>query len=121
MALPRHGPPPPLTPNRGTQPGATLRRAGLPVKALKADRDKISRALTAAARLEDGNVYRPKDAAWLGDWEAELLTFPNGRHDDQADVFAYAALQATRQPTHDFAALAAGIDSPDLIGKAWPI
>jgi predicted phage terminase large subunit-like protein len=92
----------------------TLRRAGLPVKELKADRDKISRALTAAARLEGGNVYWPKVAAWLGEWETELLAFPNGRHDDQADVFAYAALQASRHTAIDPDALAQGLDKFDL-------
>ncbi len=34
-----------------------------------------------SAKIEAGRVYLPKSAAWLG----ELLSFPNGRHDDQVD------------------------------------
>lgn len=68
-------------------------RAGLPVVSLHPDRDKVSRAMTAAARMEAGAVYLPKDAAWLEEFERELLTFPASRHDDQVDVFAYAAAQ----------------------------
>jgi predicted phage terminase large subunit-like protein len=38
------------------------------------------------ARFEAGNVALPKEAHWLADFEAELLTFPNGRNDDQVDA-----------------------------------
>jgi len=62
--------------------------AGLPSRELRADRDRIGRALTAAARLEAGTVCWPQDKPWPADWEAELLAFPNGCYDDQADVFA---------------------------------
>jgi hypothetical protein len=41
------------------------------------------------------------------------------RHDDQADVFAYAALQATRSLTHDPGTLASAMEVPALIGKTW--
>ena len=69
------------------------RQDGLPVKELRPDKDKVSRALTAAARLEAGTVYWPRNAPWLDEWESELLLFPNSRHDDQTDTFSYAALQ----------------------------
>ena len=36
------------------------RRQGLPVRELRADRDRISRVLTVAARLETGQVYWSK-------------------------------------------------------------
>ena len=74
-----------------------LRNEGLPIKALKADRDKVARASTAATILEGGKVWWPKRARWLGEWEAELLVFDKGRHDDQVDVFSYAALQITNR------------------------
>lgn len=74
-----------------------LAREGLPVRPLKADRDKVSRALTAAARMEMGKVFFPTSAPWLGDFEAELLAFPNAAHDDQVDTLAYAALEAVSQ------------------------
>jgi predicted phage terminase large subunit-like protein len=70
------------------------RRAGLPIRALRADRDKISRALAAAARMEGGQVYFEAGAGYLEILEGELTAFPAGRHDDMVDVLAYAALEA---------------------------
>ncbi len=35
-----------------------------------------------------GKVYFPRRAAWLGDFESELLRFPVGRDDDQVDALA---------------------------------
>lgn len=68
-----------------------LRRQGVPVRELKPDADKVSRALVAVARCENGQAYFPADAPWLDEWERELLAFPVAAHDDQVDVFAYAA------------------------------
>ena len=73
------------------------RKAGLPVRELRPDRDKVSRALMAAARLEGGNVFWPRHASWLGEWEAELLLFPNARHDDQVDTLSYASLEVAKR------------------------
>ncbi|MCH7584918.1 MAG: phage terminase large subunit [Acidobacteria bacterium] len=73
-------------------------REGLPVRELTADRDKISRALVAAARMDAGTVYFPAGASWLGEFEDELLAFPSGRYDDQVDVLAYAAIQLVNRP-----------------------
>lgn len=67
-----------------------LVREGLPIKELKADTDKLTRALPAAARMEAGTVYFLQGASWLHDLEEELLSFPNGAHDDQTDVLSYA-------------------------------
>jgi predicted phage terminase large subunit-like protein len=69
-----------------------LKRDGLPVIELKAEVDKLTRALPIAARYAAGMVYHPRKAAWLGDFESELLSFPSGKHDDQVDVVAYAGL-----------------------------
>lgn len=65
-------------------------RDGLPVVELKAETDKYTRALPAAARYEAGKVWHREGAPWLDDLESELLAFPNGAHDDQVDVVAYA-------------------------------
>ncbi len=62
---------------------------GLPVKQLKADKDKLSRALPIAAKVEAGKVFFRRNAHWLGDFIAELIQFPNAKHDDQVDAFAY--------------------------------
>ncbi len=31
------------------------------------------------------NVLLPESAAWLQDFQTEILQFPHGRHDDQVD------------------------------------
>jgi predicted phage terminase large subunit-like protein len=89
-----------------------LRDDGLPIKALKADRDKVARASTAATYLEGGKVWWPKRARWLGEWEAELLVFDKGRHDDQVDCLAYAALQISNRRQRQ--SLAGWTIDPDL-------
>lgn len=67
-----------------------LVREGLPVKELKADTDKVTRALPAAARMEAGAIYFMQGGTWLHDVEEELLGFPNAAHDDVVDVVSYA-------------------------------
>lgn len=67
------------------------RRLGLPIKELRADRDKIARSLPIASMVDAGTVFFRRDAPWLETFETELVEFPNGRHDDQVDAFAYIA------------------------------
>lgn len=78
---------------RRGDPYARPLRPPLPVKPLLPQGDKVSRALTLAARIGGGNVYVPKGAPWLAALEAEMAEFPRGAHDDQVDVFSYAALE----------------------------
>ncbi len=66
------------------------RRRKLPVRPVKADGEKYTRALPSGDALAAGWVFFPKTATWLLDFEEELLQFPDGMHDDQVDVFAYA-------------------------------
>ena len=73
------------------------RREGLPVKELRADRDKVSRALPLAARMESGKVWFNEQSLWYDDLQRELLTFPVGEHDDQVDALAYAVLLIQNQ------------------------
>jgi len=68
----------------------TARRRGLPVRELKADSNKLARALPATAELEAGAVQFPAQADWLDEFVSELLAFPGGAHDDQVDALAYA-------------------------------
>lgn len=72
------------------------RQAGLTVRALKADRDKLSRAIPATVRMEAGQIFLPDGAPWLGEYEHELLSFPRGTHDDMVDVTSYAAVEVQR-------------------------
>jgi predicted phage terminase large subunit-like protein len=70
-------------------------RTGLPIRVVRAEKDKVSRALPATARMERRQVWfpRPATAPWYKDIEQELLAFPAGRHDDFVDTLAYAAIQ----------------------------
>jgi predicted phage terminase large subunit-like protein len=72
------------------------RQEGLTVRALRADRDKVSRAIPATVRCEAGQVFFPESAPWLDEFTAELLAFPHGAHDDQVDALAYAAVEVQR-------------------------
>ncbi len=70
-----------------------LEREGMPVKRVRADRDKRTRASVAATLMAEGRVYfraYPR-AEWLEDLEEELASFPSGAHDDQVDALSYAA------------------------------
>lgn len=61
------------------------------VEPLNPDKDKRSRAIPAASALARGDILLPRSAPWLQELHAELIAFPNGRHDDQVDALAYAA------------------------------
>ena len=65
---------------------------GFPIKELQADTDKVSRALTMKTRYEMGTVYHLANAPWLYDYESELTSFPNGKHDDMVDCASYAGI-----------------------------
>ena len=71
------------------------RRAGLPVRELKADKDKTTRAWPATSLFEASKIFLPSGAPYLADLEHELLTFPNGANDDQVDALAYAVRVAS--------------------------
>lgn len=75
-----------------------LVREGLPVIELKADSDKVTRAIPAAARMEAGTIYFKQGATWITDFEEELLSFPTGAHDDQVDVLSYAVQLIINSP-----------------------
>lgn len=66
-------------------------QAGVPLQPLKADVDKLTRALAAAPLVAQHRVYLPAGAPWLDEWLEEHAEFPTGAHDDQVDVTAYAA------------------------------
>jgi predicted phage terminase large subunit-like protein len=49
--------------------------------------DKETRMSRHQGRFEAGRILLPVEAPWLADFESELLSFPNGRYDDQVDAF----------------------------------
>ena len=68
-------------------------RNGIPVKELKAETDKVTRAIPATVRSENGRLWLPSVSAMhdISTWVDELVSFPNATHDDCVDVIAYAA------------------------------
>lgn len=46
---------------------------------------KEDRASQQTPRFERGEIWLPKEASWLAEFENELLAFPHYRHDDQVD------------------------------------
>ncbi len=50
-----------------------------------------------SAKIEAGHVFLPKNTAWLGEFEAEVMAFPHGSHDDQVDSMAQALAWVTRR------------------------
>ncbi|WP_051472114.1 phage terminase large subunit [Patulibacter minatonensis] len=77
----------------GYGPVKTLRGRGVPVHDIQPVSDKVTRAMDAVARYEAHSVYHPQTAPWLDEFEAELLAFPNGAHDDMVDTISYGAIK----------------------------
>lgn len=67
-----------------------LREQGLPTVAVRPTSTKLDRMSVQSAKFEAGQVLFPTDAPWLGELEAELLTFPHSRFDDQVDSISQA-------------------------------
>jgi len=75
-------------------------RNGKPLRALDpGGADKVTRAFPLSVMYENGKVYHKADAHWLAAFEGELLSFPNGAHDDQVDPAAYMALEVANART----------------------
>ena len=83
------------TKNTGIALRQYLIRKGLPIKELKADTDKVTRAATIMVYYENGKVYHKQNAPWLSDIETELVSFPNAKHDDFVDTASYAGICLT--------------------------
>jgi predicted phage terminase large subunit-like protein len=48
--------------------------------------DKKQRMCGQLGKFEAGRVLLPVEGLWLADFEKELLSFPNGKYDDQVDA-----------------------------------
>lgn len=55
-------------------------------------RDKTSRARPLQGLVQRRKVFLPRAAEWTPSLVGEMLRFPKGKHDDQVDALAYAAL-----------------------------
>ena len=54
-------------------------------------------------------------AAWLGDYEDELVGFPMGAHDDQVDTASYAAILTQELASRRTGASLVELDVPNII------
>lgn len=52
--------------------------------------EKVMRLHTVTSMIENGLVHLPEKASWLAQYLHELVTFPNGKHDDQTDSTSQA-------------------------------
>ncbi len=72
-------------------------RNGMPVfRSEQAETDKVSRAQTAAAISTQGQLLLLEDAPWTDEAVREMLSFPNGLHDDIVDTISYGALEFSK-------------------------
>lgn len=71
----------PFLQRRARERGAACYRRQFPSRT-----DKAIRAQSIRGRMAMEGLYLPANAPWLADFEAELLRFPAGRHDDQVDA-----------------------------------
>ena len=68
------------------------KREGMPLKELKADTDKMTRAINISVIFENGKVFLNKNLEKLLELEDQLLKFPNAAYDDAVDVCSYAGI-----------------------------
>lgn len=61
-----------------------------PVRPIKVEHDKIGRLYVQQAKFESGRVFFPRDADFMPDLLAELLSFPQGKTDDIVDSISQA-------------------------------
>jgi predicted phage terminase large subunit-like protein len=59
------------------------------LRSIRADKDKVTRALPWAAKAEVGKVILVR-GPWIEEFLEEVCSFPNGGHDDQTDAMSLA-------------------------------
>jgi predicted phage terminase large subunit-like protein len=72
------------------------RETDLPFIGVTPHKDKVTRAAVVTALFESGKVVWDRKAMWREAFEAELMAFPHGKHDDQVDALVQG-LQWLRQ------------------------
>lgn len=50
--------------------------------------EKKIRIDNSSGSIANGNIFIPKQATWLFDFEQQVMQFPNGRHDEDLDCLA---------------------------------
>ncbi len=72
------------------------RAQGMPVRGVKPEGDKVSRSVMLQVRVENRQVFFPKEKGWVEAAVEELADFPNAPHDDIVDALSYAAIEGNR-------------------------
>src|SRR5262249_54483940 len=65
-----------------------------PLKGIRVETDKVTRALTWAALAEEGKLFLVR-GPYLRDFIEEAATFPNSKHNDQIDAISLAVNMST--------------------------
>jgi predicted phage terminase large subunit-like protein len=71
-----------------------LYRENITALGIEPDGDKILRMAAQAAPIEAGAVHLPRNAPWVDEFKKEVLSFPNGRNDDQVDALSQGLRRA---------------------------
>ena len=66
------------------------RETKIPMLAVKADKDKISRANAVTPLCESGHVFLPEGASWVAEYIDQMALFPAAAHDEDPDVTSQA-------------------------------
>jgi len=83
----------------GTQLIQELAEEGIhAVSAYRPEYDKVMRLHAQTATIENGFVYLPREAHWLGEYVHEVTTFPAAKYDDQADSTSQALAWTKQRP-----------------------
>ena len=83
-----------------------------PIK-IKPFETKAIRFEAQASRIQAGELLLPHAAPWLAEFIAEIVGFPNKRHDDQADALAQMlANPPWKRPSITIA-------GPELMNESW--
>lgn len=76
--------------------------SALPVRPVRPDGDKLSRAHTVVPTWEAGRIFAPAQTSWLPEFLEELHAFPKAPHDDQVDAFVQGVRYLTSQHVHRY-------------------
>jgi hypothetical protein len=96
----------------------------LPIKGVKPDSDKHSRASYATPMIEGGQFRLLEGAAWSSDYLAEMTSFPGG-HDDFVDATVQALTYLRDSPESNVLVYYRGPVEADLtqrqkVREQWP-
>jgi predicted phage terminase large subunit-like protein len=68
-----------------------MQEYGIPVVEVCVHTDKEAMSTSAIVMYENGRIYHPVRASWLGDFEKNLTDFPFGEHDDDVSSVSIGA------------------------------